>query len=313
MTFPSDLLTQTPMLAQPSKNQAADVARLTDTDRYIFDVKWDGVRCLAYIDNGEVTLRTRSGQTVTNSFPEVVEALTEAFPAGALAFDGELVCFGTNGKPDFGRISRRAHASPTTAARLRGACPVTLVAFDLLFADGDLRRKPQWERLALLQAWAKHFPAKHLTASQWTTDGRALWTFCQQQELEGVIAKERTAGYVGSRSHAWVKLKCCQRITAIVTGYEEGKGSRKGKIGKLFVSLLNDAGQLVPVGKVGSGFREADHAPMLEILKLGEPFFVEVEFLEFTHKDRVLRHPSYKGVRTDITMSDCTFKQIGVR
>lgn len=311
--IPADLRSQSPMLASPSKDAATLVATLTDRGEHIFDVKWDGVRALAYVDKGEVCLRNRNGVEITSRYPEVVEALRKRFRRDTVVLDGELVVFSnTTGCPDFDKIAKRdAQSVEAKIKRLSEVMPATFMAFDILWWDKlDLRHVALDARLAYLRtACAKLEGNPRLMLSTSSPDGRALWAIVEANNLEGLIAKKWFSHYYGRRDQAWLKLKRTHRVTCVVTGYEEGEGSRRGKIGALFISMVDHDGNLVPVGKVGSGLRESDHGPMLEILNLGERFFVEVETTERT-KQGQLRFPAYKGVRVDCTLDDCTIDQL---
>lgn len=308
----ADLLGQVAMLATPTTNAELVLPTLLD-GRYVFDIKWDGVRCLAYTDNGQVLLRNRNGIDITHRYPDVVERLADAFPAGQRVFDGELLCFNpVSGRPEFDLIARRdAQSHAGKIASLANLVPATFMAFDFLWYDGDdLRNTPLIARQQLLTAQgAKHFGSdSRLLVSQWSNDGATLWQFVCDFGMEGLIAKRKDGLYRGRRDSGWLKLKKLHRLTAIVTGYENGKGARDGKIGALLLSLLDEQGQLVPIGKVGTGLKERDHGPMLEVLHRGEEFLVEVEYMGW-QKDAI-RFPSFKGVRSDRTRADCTLDQI---
>lgn len=311
-----DLLSQVPMLASPTSNPDQLIPTLGG--RYTFDIKWDGVRCLAYIDDGRVMLRNRNGVDITHRYPDIATMLAEKYPTGQRVFDGELLCFNPEtGKPEFARAAKRDAQSHSTKIELISkAMPATFMAFDYLWFDGDdLRNTALAGRLALLRAEADAVFANdpRLMVSQWSDDGQLLWKFVCDFGMEGLIAKDKQGVYRGRRDGGWLKLKKLHRLTAIVTGYEQGKGARAGKIGALFLALRNDQGELVPIGKVGTGLKDADHAPMLDILsKPGCMFLAEVEYMEFT-KDGILRFPSFKGVRSDLTSADCTFQQLEQR
>jgi bifunctional non-homologous end joining protein LigD len=310
--MPADLLTQKPMLATPCATPAQTCVDLDAKGEYLFDVKWDGVRCLAYVDNDQVTLRNRRGATITDRYPEVVTSLLRRFAGRTVVLDAELVAFDpTSGKPDFSRIARRDQLANLAKIKVAAkALPATLMVFDVLYADGrDMRRRPLRERIGELPGLVDASDAV-VAVSVSSLVGSTLWQFVTEQQMEGLIAKRLASGYTGRRDQAWVKLKANKRLTAIVTGYVPGEGARSKQVGALIVSLLDEAGDLVPVGKVGTGFKEADHGPLLSVLRTGQEFLVDVEFLEMTHGHQ-LRFPSYKGVRSDVARSSCTLDQNG--
>lgn len=186
--------------------------------------------------------------------------------------------------------------------------PATYMIFDVLYSGGtDLRRRPLTERLT-------HLPdvvtGSRLAHSVHSAQGEAMWRFVSDQQMEGLIAKKLTSTYTGRRDGLWIKLKANKRLTALVTGWVPGEGDRDNQVGALLLSLVNEHDELVKVGKVGTGFKASDHAPLLAVLRTGEPFFCEIEYLEFT-RGKQIRFPSFKGVRTDCTRSDASTAQIG--
>lgn len=312
--IPDELYRQGAMLATPTQKPAQLITTL-DAARYTFDIKWDGLRCLAFIDNGKVTLLTRTGEDLNARYPDIVERLAEAYPTGSRIFDGELLCFDpVSGRPDFNRGQKRSsQSSPAKIAVVRQSHPATFMIFDFLWFDGDdLRNTPLVARQHLLKAEADSTFGSdlRLMVSQWSSDGASMWKFVNDFGMEGLIAKEITGFYRGRRDSGWLKLKNCLRVTAIVTGYENGKGARDGKIGALLVSLLDDSGNLVPVGKVGTGLKAGDHQPMLEVLRAGDEFLIEIECMPPTTNDMQLRFPALKYVRTDVARTACTLDQL---
>jgi bifunctional non-homologous end joining protein LigD len=307
-TLPEDLLAQRPMLASPSKAAArVMVDRLAGYGTYVFDVKWDGIRCLAYIVDGKVRLVSRRANDITFRYPDVVANLAHAFPAGSFVLDGEIVVW-NGSKFDFQLALRRDSQSLTGKVDIMAkAYPACYMAFDLLWANQDLRGAMLTDRLAALRR-VLDSSQPGVQVSQSNADGHLMWEAVERFGFEGLVAKVGRSRYSPGRGTDWIKVKRTRRLTAIVTGYDPGEGGRTNQVGALHLALL-DQGRLVPVGKVGTGFKRADHAPMLEVLGTGEQFLVEVEYLEAS-KDNQLRMPSYKGVRIDITREDCTVDQL---
>lgn len=308
----ADLLNQVAMLATPTSNADAVLPTLLG-GRYTFDIKWDGVRCLAYITDGTVLLRNRNAVDITHRYPDLVAQLAATYPTGTRVFDGEIVCFNpVSGKPEFGLAAKRdAQASTAKIEALASLIPATFMAFDFLWYDGDdLRNTPLVARQQLLATEAaRHFGNNpQLMVSQWSDDGATLWQFVCDFGMEGLIAKDKAGVYRGRRDSGWLKLKKLHRLTAIVTGFENGKGARNGKVGALLLSCVDEDGRLHPIGKVGTGLKERDHAPMLDCLQRGEEFLVEVEYMGWAGE--AIRFPSFKGLRSDVTRTDCTLDQI---
>jgi bifunctional non-homologous end joining protein LigD len=311
VTLPYD---QGPMLASPGKNPDAVLAQLLTGGRHVFDLKWDGVRVLAFIQDGQVTLKNRNGVNTTDRFPEVVERLAALYPTGTRVFDGEMLCFDPDsGKPTFARISRRDRTgTPSKIEALAKSMPATYMVFDLLWFDGDdLRIQPLSARLALLKVDAARFRSDddaRVALSMLSDDGAAMWGVIKSQGMEGLIAKDKLAPYRGGRAPAWVKLKPVASVTCVVVGYTVGQGARAGKFGALEIGLLYD-GNLKHWGEVGTGFTDKMLADLKPRVDAGEMLVIEVEVQNIT-PDGKPRFPSYKGLRTDQGILDCDAAQL---
>lgn len=311
MTLPYE---QAPMLASPGKNPEAVLRQLLTGGRHTFDLKWDGVRVLAFIEDGKVRLRNRNGVDTTDRFPEVVERLAALYPVGTRVFDGEMLCFDPDsGKPTFARISKRDRTgSPVKIDVLARQMPATYMVFDLLWFEGDdLRAQPLSARLALLKVDAARFASdedSRLALSMFSDDGAAMWNVIKTKGMEGLIAKDKLAPYRGGRAPAWVKLKPVASVTCVVVGYTAGQGARAGKFGALEIGLLYD-GNLKHWGEVGTGFTDAMLADLKPRVDAGELLLVEVEIQNVT-PDGKPRFPSFKGVRTDVTILDADASQL---
>lgn len=310
-----------PMLAHPHKTIHADVKQALDTlisqGKCLFDLKWDGVRCIAYVDKGSVRLINRRMVDITFRYPEIVAALSAAYPDVYRVLDGEIICLGDNGYPEFARIHRRdAQQSAASAARLVAELPATFMGFDILQLDGDdVRQMPYAGRQALLHRevsgrFEDFEPILDLSAT-WD-DGNEAWDFVNKHRLEGLIAKQKTSQYQPGRSHAWVKLKPTSSVSCLVTGYEPGEkgGALEHTMGALHIAVLDSAGEIRSVGKVGTGFKVTERHRIKALLDSGQSLIVEVEYQEVSPAGQ-LRFPSYKGERTDVELLDCTEDQLG--
>src|SRR5215217_1214372 len=179
-----------------------------DDAGWAFEIKWDGVRAIGYVQGGRLRLESRNGRDITPRYPELRE-LGRALGSHEAVLDGEVVAFGADGKPSFQRLQSRMHLTSEAAVRrLAASSPVAYVVFDLLFLDGHslmgMRYDERRERLLALglngQAWQT--PAHRLS------DGAALLEATRAQGLEGIIAKRLDCPYVpGRRSPGWVKVK----------------------------------------------------------------------------------------------------------
>jgi len=293
--------TLTPMLA---KLVAAVPA---DEERWAFEMKWDGIRALAFVESGGLRLLTRNGNDMTARFPELA-ALPAAVGQDAL-LDGEVVALDEQGRPSFQLLQQQ----------YRHVAPVVLMIFDLLHLGGEsLLALPYTERRARLEALS-------LEAEHWRTPpysaggGRKLQAESQRVGLEGVVAKRLDSPYEpGKRTGTWIKIKNHLGQELVIGGWQEGQGRRSGAIGALLLGYYDATGELRYAGKVGTGFNDATLADLgrrLEPLaRDSSPFatgkpprgarFVkpelvcEVEFTEWTAEGSI-RHPSFKGLRTD--------------
>ena len=293
-----------------------------DDHGWAYEMKWDGVRAIALVEDGELRLWSRSGRDVTGSYPEL-GPLGSAVAADRAVLDGEIVAFAGGQWPSFEALQQRINVShPAQIARLAAEIPVSYLAFDLLCLDGQsLLDVPYSQRRARLDALG-------LSGRYWQTppsftdvSGRELLAVSRQQGLEGVVAKRLTSRYdPGKRSPAWRKIKVVLRQEAVIGGWKPGEGGRAGQIGSLLIGLQGPDG-LAYAGHVGTGFTQPALAMLGEQLfplrRDGSPFaapvppeharaaiwaeprlVIEVAFGGWTSAG-VMRAASYKGLRTD--------------
>ena len=290
-----------------------------DDSGYAFEVKWDGVRAIAHVDAGHVTLTGRNGTDFTSRYPEV-RGLGEALGSRRTILDGEVVAFDSRGRPSFERLQARMNLASASAVKRRMRdVPVAYVAFDLLWLEGhSTLTLPYADRRKLLAALQLDGPSWRAPAHR-EGDGAALLEAGKAQGLEGVVAKRLDSPYEpGRRSSAWIKVKVRPSQEVVVGGWLPGEGTRSTTLGALAVGVHDD-GRLLYAGRVGSGFTaETLAATMRELEGLrreDSPFdgrqpprgtvFVEprlvaqVQFAEWT-RTGTLRAPSFKGLRPDV-------------
>ncbi len=300
-----------PMMARPGKLPP-------DEQNWSFEIKWDGVRSIAYCKPGRIRLESRNLNEITAAYPEIRGVLDQLGMHEAV-LDGEIVAFDDAGRPSFGRLQRRMHVtSPSAVRRLRSSTPVVYAIFDLLYLDGhSLMGLPYEERRERLEGLALQGPAWRVPAKH--RDGSRLLEATGKQGLEGIIAKRLGSTYEpGRRSGAWLKIKHTLRQELVIAGWLPGEGRRERRIGALLMGYYED-GAFRYAGRVGTGFTDAmldelaerlapyrrDTSPFTDAPKFPreavfvEPCLVaEIEFREWTG-DGVMRAPSYKGLRDD--------------
>jgi bifunctional non-homologous end joining protein LigD len=310
----------------------ATAGTLPEGPDWRYEVKWDGMRALAFIDGASLRIQSANERDVTASWPEL-SGLPEAVPGTTMLLDGELVATDDEGQPSFGRLQQRMHvANAAEAARRAVEVPITYVVFDILHLDGhDLMPLPLTDRRRLLEQVLE--PAPSWRCSPVHDEGATLLAAAQELGLEGIVAKRADSPYEpGKRTRSWLKVKVRRRQEMVVGGWLPGEGGRGGRIGALLVGYHDSPGDQGPLrfaGRVGTGFTEAELARlagMLEPLATEEcPFepsppradvargatwvrpelVAELAFAEWTGDGR-LRHPSYLGLRTDKAAADVT-------
>lgn len=311
-----------------------------DERRFGYEIKWDGVRAIGFIDNGRLRLESRNLLDITAQYPELKE-LGESLGSRSAVLDGEIVAFDKAGKPSFSRLQTRMHVgSPAVVKRRMRDVPVTYMIFDLLYFEGHSLMSMAYEdRRRKLDALGLNGPA-------WQTppyyrDGAALLAASRAQGLEGIVAKRIDAPYLqGRREAVWLKIKNPRRGEFVIAGWYPGEGNRENRIGSLLLGYYEANAQFAirdsqtPLrfaGKVGTGFTEKELKRLQELLvplrRVTTPFtgakqpqkhavFCEpqyvaaVEYTEWTH-ERTLRHPSYKGIveHADPRDSVCVFQE----
>jgi len=292
---------------------------------WIFEVKWDGVRGLAFIDNGHLSIYTRNNNRCERQYPEL-QVLPHYLDAEQAVLDGEIVVLDGKGASHFELIQPRIHAQDANSiAKMGQKNPVHFYAFDLLYLDGfDLRKVPLIERKRLLQKIVKPFPLLRVS-DHFENAGEDLLEAARQSGLEGLIAKSTTSVYESRRSRNWLKLKLTSEQEFVIAGYTPGE---REHFGSLAVGYY-EGGKLHYAGNVGTGFNARNLAELWALLepltiadlnKVKPPFAVadkipkgtvwvkpelvaQIKFANWTG-DRKLRAPVYLGLRDDKPSSE---------
>lgn len=298
--------------------RAPTLATLTDKrfsdPQWIFERKFDGMRCLAFRDGDRVRLLSRNRQPLNGTYPELVDALA-AQHTTRFVVDGEVVAF-EGRRTSFARLQGRLGITDAEAARA-SRIPVFYYLFDLLHLDGmSTTEVPLMWRKRLLRK-AIDFTDPLRCAPHRVEDGMAAYQAACARGDEGVIAKRAGSTYEGRRSPNWLKFKCVRDQEFVVGGYTGPKGSRV-ELGALLLGY-HEGRDFVYAGKVGTGFDEATlhslHKRLSPIEQDAPPFtrglvrekgahwvrpelVAQIGFTEWT-RDGKLRHPRYQGLRID--------------
>jgi len=227
---------------------ARDADSPFSSPEWIYEVKWDGIRAISYLD-GVLSIRSRSGKELVEKFPEL-EELRDL--AKNVVLDGEIVVI-REGKVDFQAIMKRNQAnSQKEIERLSRTLPATYIVFDILEKNGEsLVDKPLNERKTMLKGSLRE--GRYVVLSDFIEgQGEAYYTAAIRRGLEGVIAKRKLSRYEQGRSGSWLKIKRVRSCDCVVFGYTRGEGSRESTFGALLLGLYDD-GKAVYVGSVGTG------------------------------------------------------------
>lgn len=286
---------------------------------WIYERKLDGERVLAFRDGDRIRLMTRNRNEVSDTYPELAEALSGQ-PARDFVADGEVVAFDGN-VTSFSRLQGRMQIADAEAAR-RSRIAVHFYIFDLLHLDGhDLTGLPLRDRKAILSRTFRFEDPLRYTPHR-NEDGEAYFEEACRKGWEGLIAKDAEAGYTHGRSRDWLKFKCARGQELVIVGFTEPRGRRKG-FGALLLGYY-EGDRLRYAGKVGTGFddtfledfratldaRERETPPVDDDIDEDahwvEPDLVaEIGFTEWTTAGR-LRHPRFLGLRRDKPAEDVT-------
>jgi bifunctional non-homologous end joining protein LigD len=322
-----------PMPASIHPMLAESVDKPFDGADWLFEIKWDGYRAVAFLENGKVRLVSRNQNDLTARYPELQD-LPKSVNAKNAILDGEVVALDDQGRPSFSLMQQRTGFRPGKRKAVANAdVSVVYYAFDLLYLDGhDWRRVPLEERkrkLATLLA-----PGDFVRYSDhYEQQGKALFEIARQKGLEGIVAKKRDSVYQERRSSEWLKIKIKHRLECVIGGYTEPEGSR-AHFGSIVLGLYDQKGRLIHVGQAGSGFDQRSLDEVWELLKALEtkknPFYGEVEALrevdwvkpelvaeiEFTDwtggttsGGPKLRAPVFLGLRDDKDPKDCVLQE----
>jgi bifunctional non-homologous end joining protein LigD len=284
-------------------------------EKWLYEIKWDGVRAVCFIEDGRLRILSRNGNRTEQQYPELT-VLPHFIAAETAILDGEIAVLDGQGRSSFSLIQPRIGVTdPNTIAHLARKTPATLFLFDIVYLNGfDLRAVPLAERKHTLEAILK--PSERFRYSQqFAAKGEEMLEAARQAGLEGVIAKRADSFYEERRSSNWVKIKATNRQEFVICGFTHGERAHFSSL----VLGMYESGRLVHAGQVGTGFTDkslADiHARLEPLVTPKSPFakapkalrritwvkpelVCEVKYLEFT-PDGQLRAPVFLGLRFD--------------
>jgi bifunctional non-homologous end joining protein LigD len=313
---------------------ATSVEEPFDDPDWLFEIKWDGYRAVAFIAKGKVRLVSRNQNDLTAQYPEL-HNLAASIKAERVILDGEIAALDEEGRSSFSLMQQRTGIREgnrrTTARR---DIPVLYYVFDLLYLDGyDLHRVPLEQRKNALAHITD--TTGQVRYSDHFTQGKGLFDVARQKGLEGILAKRRDSYYEERRSQAWLKIKMTQTLDCVIGGYTDPEGSRE-HFGSIVLGLYDkNKEELIHVGQAGSGFdqamlkkiwqeldkRETNLSPFphgVEALRkvhwVKPELVAEIKFSEWTHVTAEggakLRAPVFLGLRKDKDPEDCILERM---
>ncbi len=282
-------------------------------EKYIFEVKWDGIRVMIYKLGSQIKIISRNGRDISKQFPDVIEHM-DNFKSEEVILDGEIICNDAQKKPDFKRVISRLHTS--SLAKIESSTktnPAICYLFDCLWLDGKnickeaLHKRRAWLKECFKQSTQVRFSAE-------VTEGKMLFKLAKEQGLEGIMVKDKNGLYFpGQRTDSWKKIKYRSTVDCFIIGYTEGSGDRSPYFGSLHLAEQKGE-EWIYRGRVGTGF---DHKKVQEIKKILDQqeegkkcvdaqteeekkttwivpqLMVEIEYASMTHNG-TLREPVFK-------------------
>jgi DNA ligase D-like protein (predicted ligase) len=296
-----------PMLAYLEHNLFFD-------KNWLYERKLDGERCVAFIHNHEVRLRSRNNKSLNEYYPEIVNALRSTVQENCI-LDGEIVAF-KGSETSFELLTTRMHHQGNRQEKL---CPVHYYLFDIMYFDSyDITAISLKNRKKILKK-AVEFKGPIRYSTHRIHNCEQYFKYACSHGWEGLMCKDPESPYVHVRSTSWLKFKCVANQELVIGGYTDPQGSRIG-FGALLLGYYDDKGNLHYAGKVGTGFDDqllASLSVRLKKIEIGKcpfkspehikeravhwvkPLLVgEIGFTEWT-KDNKLRHPRFEGLRED--------------
>src|ERR1700737_3922679 len=310
------------------RDVSVTLAKLADKPfsdpNWLFEIKWDGIRTVAFVDNGGVRLSSRSKRDVSAEFPEFQD-LARHLRARTVILDGEIVTLDENGRSDFQKLQNRFGVSKPSQ-KLITDVPLTYYLFDVLYCNGfDVRKAPLLQRKELLRQVLRADDRVRYSEHQ-LEKGKELHAAAKKQGLEGIVGKQIESPYTGNRTSFWLKFKIVNELDAVIVGWTAPRRTRQ-YFGALVLALYDEKQDLQFIGSAGTGFDQQTQKDLLAQLeklrvarsplrnppKLREhvewvrPAMVaRIKYANWT-EDNHLRAPVFLGIRKDRAPEECTF------
>src|SRR5258705_5607431 len=291
---------------------------------WLFEIKWDGIRTVAFVDNGAVRLFSRSQRDVSAEFPEFQD-LAKHLRAGTAILDGEIVTLDENGRSDFQKLQNRFGVTKPSQ-KLISDVPLTYYFFDALYCNGfDVRKTPLLQPKELLRQLLRGDDRVRYSEHQ-LEKGKELYAAAEKQGLEGIVGKQIESPYTGNRTGFWLKFKIVNELDAVIVGWTAPRRTRQ-YFGALVLALYDEKKELQFIGSVGTGFDQQTQkdllakleklrvarSPLRNLPKLREhvewvrpEMVARIKFANWTD-DNHLRAPVFLGIRKDRTPEECAF------
>lgn len=293
------------------------VNKVPEGEDWLYELKYDGYRIMAFVESNSVRLMTRNGNDYMKQFYTIADALIDFSSGRAMILDGEMVITDSSGKTDFQALQNYT--------KNLGSKNLTYIAFDILALDGkDLRGYPLIQRKEILENLMEDAPAKLYYSRYIKGNGEKSFAAAYEMGMEGIVGKKADSIYSGTRNGDWIKLKCDKRQEFVIGGFTLSDKKTNG-ISSLLLGVY-EGQQLVYAGRAGTGISQKDmqileekfrdlkrmdsafkFAPeprINEKITWLEPSLVaEIKFAEWT-KENLLRQASFKGIRTDKNPKD---------
>src|SRR5690242_11422929 len=314
--------------------------------KWVFEIKWDGIRCILFwhkINEILFTMQSRSGKVITHRYPELIEPLKSAIKCkDSIILDGEIVVLDKDGTPSFQNHQRRMNVDHDKEIELLSQqIPANYYLFDILYLDGkNLQGLDFLERRKILSHIIDE--NSRIKISDFIEEvGKEVFDNVKKMNLEGVVAKYKSSKYLqGVRSREWIKIKTIKTQDCMIIGYTKGEGNREGYFGSLLLAVNNsnnsssnnntpDSSHLKFVGHTGSGFNfdqlgqiydkikemKVEKSPIDYIPYVNrDPIWIkpdlvaEVKFSGWT-KDKIMRSPIFLRFREDKRPEECIIEE----